>query len=36
MIHSINFLIFLNCGQMPVTQRQGVITCIPKEGKDKQ
>ena len=23
-------------GQMSVTQKQGIITCIPKEGKDKQ
>ena len=34
MIHSINYGFY--CGQMSVTQRQGVITCIPKEGKNKQ
>ena len=34
MILSINYGFY--CGQMSVTQRQGVITCIPKEGKDKQ
>ena len=30
----------VNCGflkgEMSVTQKQGVITCIPKEGKDKK
>ena len=30
----------INCsfdkGEISVTQRQGVITCIPKEGKDKR
>ena len=35
-----NFIVrSINCGfrkgEMSVTQRQGVITCIPKEGKDK-
>ena len=34
MIRSIDYGFY--CGQMSVTQRQGVITCIPKEGKDKQ
>ena len=34
MIRSINYGFY--CGQMSVTQRQGVITYIPKEGKDKQ
>ena len=35
-----NFIVrSINCGfrkgEMSVTQRQGVVTCIPKEGKDK-
>ena len=35
-----NFIVrSINCGfrkgEMSVTQRQGAITCIPKEGKDK-
>ena len=34
MIRSVNYGFY--CGKMSVTQRQGVITCIPKEGKDKQ
>ena len=34
MIHSINYVFY--CGQMSITQRQGVITCTHKEGKDKQ
>ena len=31
MVRSINYV---DSGQMSVTQRQGVIVCIPKEGKD--
>ena len=34
MVRSINYGFY--SGQMSVTQRQGVIVCIPKEGKDKQ
>ena len=34
MIRSINYGFY--CGQMSVTQRQGVITCIHKEGEDTQ
>jgi len=34
MIRSVNYGFY--SGQMSVTQRQGVIVCIPKEGKDKQ
>ena len=34
MVHSINYGLY--SGQMSVTQRQGVIVCISKEGKDKQ
>ena len=34
MTRSINYGFY--SGQMSVTQRQGVITCIPKEEKDKQ
>ena len=31
---SINYGFYI--GQMSVTQRQGVITCIPKDGKDQK
>ena len=34
MIRTINYAFY--CSQISVTQSQGVITCIPKEGKDKQ
>ena len=34
MLRSINYGFY--SGQMSVTQRQGVIVCIPKEGKEKQ
>ena len=34
MVRSINYGFY--SGQMSVTQRQGVIVCIPKEGKHKQ
>ena len=34
MVHSINYRFY--SGQMSVTQRQRVIVCIPKEGKDKK
>lgn len=34
MIRSFNY--GFDTGELSVTQRQGVITCIPKEGKDKQ
>ena len=34
MVRSINYG-FYN-GQMSITQRQGVIVCIPKEGKEKK
>lgn len=34
LLRSLNFA--LVTGQMSVTQRQGIIVCIPKEGKDKR
>ena len=34
MVRSINYGFY--SGQMSVTQRQGVIVCIPKEGKEKK
>ena len=34
MVRSINYGFY--SGQMSVTQRKGVLVCIPKEGKDKK
>ena len=34
LVRSINF--GFNSGMLSITQRQGIITCIPKEGKDKR